>query len=104
MCGIIHLGGQVIEIFCHEIDPDWWRHPWPPVDLTQIGWDGEAGGPQPDPWRVELTKLGDVLATAGHLRDAEQADRLGAVVVEVGNAIAEQARANVRFEWASHAG
>ena len=102
MCGVIYLGDRRVEIPCLVLDPLWWRHPWPPIDFTQIGLGEDTAGPLPEPWKVELTKLGEMLAAAGRFRDDGQAGRLGAVIVEVGNAIAEQERAEVRFEWAAH--
>lgn len=100
MCGVLHLGGHRFEIYCEFIDPDWWR-PGPPIDLTRFTLGVETG-PRPGPWRAELTKVGEILATAGHLRDADLANRLGDVAAEIGNSIAEQAQADVRFSWPPH--
>jgi hypothetical protein len=43
-----------------------------------------------------------MLATVGQSQDAELSNRLGNVVSEAGNSIAEQAQAKVRFEWTPH--
>ena len=99
MCGIIHLGDKQIEIECQVFDPCWWRHPDPVIDLTRIKLDTDSVGPKPESWRAELTKIGGMLATAGRFRDAQQANRLGNIIAEVGNCIAEQAEISVRFEW-----
>jgi hypothetical protein len=102
MCGVIHLGGTRFEIDCLLVDPFWWRHPDPPIDLTRFTLDQPSAGPRPEPWKIELTKIGEMLATVGQFRDAELSNRLGNAVSEAGNSIAEQAEANVRFEWTPH--
>jgi hypothetical protein len=104
MCIVYHLGGLKLRVDCEFIDPDWWRHPDPLIDLTRfdLGEDNAATGPRPEPFKVELTKIGDVLFTAGNLRDADHADRLGTVAAEIGNSIAEQAKVDVKLEWTSH--
>jgi hypothetical protein len=77
MCGVIRLGDQTIEIDCRvELEP--WRHPWPPIDWIQVQLEADRPtGPSPVPWQVNLTRIGQVLATAGRLENAELADRLG---------------------------
>ncbi|WP_329484279.1 hypothetical protein OG555_19215 [Kribbella sp. NBC_01484] len=103
MCGTIHLGTNKLEIDCELADPFWWRHPDPVIDLTRLVLDNPEAGPRPEPWKVELTQIGQILATVGHFRNADLADRLGHVVAEAGNDIAEQAKVDIRFEWTPHA-
>jgi len=102
MCGVIHLSGQRFEIDCQLVDPFWWRHPDPVIDLTRLTLDHPAAGVHPEPWKVELTKIGEILATVGNFRDAELANRLGDVVAEAGNSIARQAEVDIQFEWTAH--
>jgi hypothetical protein len=58
--------------------------------------------PSAPPARTSPTKIGEIVATVGQFQDAELSNRLGNVVSQAGNSIAEQAQAKVRFEWTPH--
>ena len=103
MCGVFRLQDRSFEIDCMLVDPDWWRHPDPPIDLTRIRF--ETDGPVavgPAAWKVELTTIGAMMANVAHLRDGQLADRLGGVLAETGNQIAAAAGADVGFDWTAH--
>jgi hypothetical protein len=108
MCGtILLLGSMRLEVPCLIVE-QWWRRPpdpgWP-IDwnLIELGRE-DLRGPRPEPWRAELTRIGGILVAAGQLREHHLADRLGRVTAEIGNAVAEQAEVDVRFEWTVHEG
>lgn len=99
MCGVVTIFGKPLEIDCEFIDPDWWR-PWPPIDFTRFKFPVDSpSGPQPDPWKAELTKITEILAVAHRFSDRDLSDRLANVAVEIGNNIAERAQIDVKFEW-----
>lgn len=102
MCGVHYLGGQRFEIFCELIDPFWWKHPDPVIDFSRLVFDRLQDGPHVDPWRGELTEISRILGTAVAFQDRELGDRLGSVAAELGNAIAERAGVDARFEWTTH--
>lgn len=103
MCYTQKLLDRNFEVPCEDVDPLWWRHPDPVIDLTRLVLDRPDSGPRPEPWRIELTQIGQILETVGHFRNAELANRLGDVVAAAGNDIAEQAKVDIRFEWTGHA-
>ena len=105
MCGIIQLpGGQRLEIYCAIIDPLWFLHPDPPIDFTRFRFDGDikVGPGRPDPGKAELTKIAEILASAGHFRDDKISDELGRVAADLGNRLAAVANVDVQFDWAQH--
>lgn len=103
MCGTIQLGAQKVYIDCLAPDLDVWKRHLPPIDWTTVRLgDTEVRGPSPEPWRGDLTRVGDVLSIAGQLEDRELAGRLGLVAAEVGNRIVERLPIDVRFEWVGH--
>jgi hypothetical protein len=101
MCGIYHLPGGALVVDCQIVDPFWWRHPDPPIDFTRFTFD-RPEAERPEPWKIELTKIGEMLAAVGQFRDAELSNRLGSVIAEAGNSIAQEADVDVRFEWTAH--
>lgn len=102
MCGHVVIGGSEIWIDCQP------RH-WPPndpgplIDLTRLKFGrDEVIGPQPQPWRTELTQVMRMLDAAGRLGEAGMANKLGSVLAEIGTEIALNAEVDVRIEWEEH--
>jgi hypothetical protein len=105
MCGYSRLpGGSTIWIDCILVEFPW-HHPWPPVDFTRISLENlHVAGPSPEPWKVELTAITQMLSLAGQLRDTDQANRIAETAVEAGNAISKEAGIDIEFGWDAHAG
>ena len=103
MCGRIIIFGREIWIDC-EIRREWWYDPGPLIDFRRLKFGADdVTGPHPEPWKVELTKIVQILDTVGQLEsDSELASRLGTAVAEVANEIAGRAEVDIHFEWESH--
>jgi hypothetical protein len=102
MCGSIIIGSHSLNVDCFLIDPYWWLHPWPPIDLTQFDFAELAPAGEDRTWKVELTQIGNILSTAAHLSDRELGRRLGSTAAEIGNSIAGQAQVKIAFDWVEH--
>jgi|CXWL01.1.fsa_nt_gi hypothetical protein len=103
MCGVVALFGHKIEIPCEILK---WPYR-PPIDFTQIIKEPpsvEQGGPNPTPWREQLSFLSMVLAGTTVLHDRALAKELGTLVADIGNKVAKQATVDVTFGWDAHAG
>lgn len=103
MCGHIVLFGQDIWIDC-EVRREWWYDPGPLLDLRRLKLrPEEVSGPHPEPWKVELTKIIQILDSVGQIEsDSALASRLGSTVAEAGNAIAQRAEVDIQFMWEEH--
>jgi hypothetical protein len=105
MCGYVKLGPNGREFFIDCILVEFpWHHPWPPIDFTRISFENTHGGPRPEPWKVELTNVVQILSLAGQFKDTHLADRMAKLAVEAGNSIAKEAGIELEVGWEAHAG
>jgi len=102
MCGTIVLFGREIFIPCLVQKPEFhWRpDPDPLIDFTRMRFRrDELQGPLPDPWKIELTAVAQMLELAGRFENLDMAEKLGSVIAEVGTEIAARAEVDVQFGW-----
>lgn len=103
MCGRIVIFGRDVWIDC-QIRREWWYDPGPLIDFRRLKFRvEEVTGPSPDPWKVDLTKIVQILEALGHFEsDGEFASRIGEAVADAGNEIARRAEVDIQFSWESH--
>lgn len=104
MCGHVVIMGQDIWIDC-EVNREWWHDPGPLIDFRWLKFKDEATGPHPEPWKVELTRIVQILDAVGQLNiDRDTASQLGMMAADAGNAIARSADLEIQFTWEDHGG
>jgi hypothetical protein len=103
MCGRLTIMGHDIWIDC-EVNRDWPpSDPGPLIDFTRLKFREDlAGGPQPEPWRMELTRVVQMLDAASRFQDVDVATRLGTMIAEVGTQIARSADIDIQLTWEAH--
>lgn len=102
MCGHVVVAGRDIWIDC-EIRREWWYDPGPLIDFRRLKFGaGEVAGPQPEPWRVDLTRIVQMLEMASQFEDPELAAHVGKMVAKAGTQIAERSEVDLQFDWDSH--